>query len=199
MLCDVCGERDATIIYTELVDGEQRVRHLCPRCALSLTGMDAHKFAVLPGSLLAGMLSELIQKFQRSGELDEQEMKKTNFVCPVCKTTYNEFLKYGTLGCRDCYRTFGLILDPCLDEMHGAHQHVGEPPVGLDTFIDIPELKPMPVIEHTEEIELVKEEDELAGRLKAAIEVEDFEEAARLRDLIRDKKVQDKEVALDAE
>ncbi len=141
MLCDICQVNEATILYTEIMNGTRREKHLCEACAAKYTGLDSKHFAVVPGGMLANLLANMIMNYD--SELSDNDIKKTNFVCPSCGMTYNEFLKYGKLGCHDCYKTFGLILDPCLMEMQGSSRHVGTAPEGQQVFVEIPELKPM--------------------------------------------------------
>ncbi|MCI6017917.1 MAG: UvrB/UvrC motif-containing protein [Clostridiales bacterium] len=216
MLCDICQVNEAVISYTEITNGTKNEKHLCEACAAKYTGLDSRHFAVLPGGLLAALLSNMIMEYD-SG-MNDKDMKKTNFICPSCKMTYNEFLKYGKLGCHDCYKTFGLILDPCLNQMQGSSQHIGKEPPFQEVFVDIPEFKPMKndaqdLPEHIDITEDIQDEKalETAGKeknqetdrqennreddighlqlmLSQAVAGEEYEEAARLRDLIRDKR-----------
>ena len=91
MLCDICQVNEAVISYTEITNGTKNEKHLCEACAAKYTGLDSRHFAVLPGGLLAALLSNMIMEYD-SG-MNDKDMKKTNFICPSCKMTYNEFLK----------------------------------------------------------------------------------------------------------
>lgn len=210
MLCDICQVNEATILYTEIMNGTRKEQHLCEECAAKYTGLDSKHFAVVPGGLLANLLANMILKHDT--EMNDKDMKKTNYICPSCGMTYNEFLKYGKLGCHDCYKTYGLILEPCLKEIQGSSVHTGKVPKGQEIFIEIPEFKPMEKAVKTEakaaadameslpesldasvnetkvgeKIESISDVEKLKGKLKTAVASEEYEEAARLRDLIRD-------------
>jgi protein arginine kinase activator len=80
---------------------------------------------------------------------------------------YGEFKEKGALGCADCYGAFEQELDRLLIEMHGSRIHRGKGSLTLeqlDPAIDI---------------------DRLRVDLDRAIRNEEFEQAARLRDRIR--------------
>ena len=72
------------------------------------------------------------------------------------------------MGCPSCYDAFAPVLVPLLEKVHGAAAHAGKAPSGRRR-----------VIESRKEIE------ELEARLAAAVEAEDYEAAAELRDTIR--------------
>ena len=91
-------------------------------------------------------------------------------MCPVCSTTLSEFSKTGRLGCGECYKTFRKNADAMLKKIHGTSKHIAEKKEELPLKEEKPKSK----------IEALKD------KLKAAIEEENFEEAARLRDTIRE-------------
>ena len=88
--------------------------------------------------------------------------------CPFCALTYADFKKIGRLGCGECYNAFKKYLSPLLKRIHGSIQHTGKSPL---KSAKLPKKK--------------TDAQELRSRLAKAIESEDFEEAARLRDQIR--------------
>jgi len=89
--------------------------------------------------------------------------------CPNCKMTYADFKKIGRLGCGECYVTFKKYLGPLLKRIHGSSQHIGKSPSKVTRVLK-------------EKIDL----QELRLKLQKAIENEAFEEAARIRDQIKD-------------
>ena len=91
--------------------------------------------------------------------------------CPCCNMTLSEFLRSGRMGCGECYTTFRTHADAMLKKIHGTSKHITE-----DTTAKKEEIK----AEKTE-IEILRE------RMANAIEQENFEEAASLRDIIREK------------
>ena len=89
--------------------------------------------------------------------------------CPACGFTYQDFKKVGRLGCGDCYEAFKKQLDPLLKRIHGANRHIGKVPLMVGKNIR----------------ENASVQD-MKTQLEKAIAAEEFEEAARLRDVIRD-------------
>jgi protein arginine kinase activator len=87
--------------------------------------------------------------------------------CPKCGFTQADFKKSGRLGCADCYQTFAEGLGGLLKTMHKGTQHVGKAPEALRASRDVSER--------------VKA---LQKKLARAVEEENFELAAELRDEI---------------
>ena len=88
--------------------------------------------------------------------------------CPACGFTQADFKKAGRLGCSACYETFAEPLGGLLKTMHKGTRHVGKVPESLRQSRDLSDrLK------------------QLQTKLTKAIEAEDFEEAAVLRDEIK--------------
>ena len=113
-----------------------------------------------PDNLSIGSLMEKSDLFVDSPD--------DSMVCESCGTTHQEFKKGGRLGCEACYHVFRPILDPLLDGMHAGNRHIGKIPSNWD------ESKVEPNI------------SELKKKLKAAIKEENFEEAAKLREQLKD-------------
>jgi protein arginine kinase activator len=89
--------------------------------------------------------------------------------CPNCGLTYEEFGRTGRLGCSECYEAFSKFLLPLIKRVQHATQHVGKRPSRLAA----------PVARVQQDLR------ELQNRLTKVIREEDFEEAARLRDQIK--------------
>ena len=157
MLCELCKQAQATVHLTEIVNDQMNELHLCESCANQKGAQVESHFG------LADLLSELAD-FSKTQESEEVATK----ACVTCGMTYDDFRKVGRLGCAQCYQTFKRSLGGLLKRIHGAPVHLGKAPGRL--------VKP----EKTKS-ELV----ELKRRLGRAIEQEEFEEAARLRDQIR--------------
>lgn len=85
--------------------------------------------------------------------------------CPECGLTYNEFTRVGRLSCGKCYETFRSKLEPIMVQLHGAANHVGQTP-------------DEPADEHQQ----VHEAERLRELLQEAIDAEQYEKAAALRD-----------------
>ena len=157
MLCEACKQTQATVHLTEIVNEQMTELHLCEACANQKGAQVESHFG------LADLLSELAD-FSKPQELEETPVK----TCPSCGMTYEDFRKVGRLGCAQCYQTFKRSLGSLLKRIHGSPIHLGKSPAR----------QVAPAAAKTELVELKR-------RLGKAIEREEFEEAARLRDQIR--------------
>ena len=90
--------------------------------------------------------------------------------CPSCSLEYGEFKKTGKLGCATCYVAFRTHISQALKNIHGTNEYKGRIPAGQD--------------DKYEHMILKRELAENRLRLKKAVEAEEFEEAASLRDAI---------------
>jgi len=109
------------------------------------------------------------------GLMGQTEKKKVTIKCSVCGLTYEEFKTKGQLGCEHCYIDFKQQLLPLLKKIHSSVRHVGKVPVRIDKKI---------IVES-------KLED-LNKRLQKAIQLEEYEDAAKLRDEIKKLKAKNK-------
>ena len=159
MLCELCKQSQATVHLTEIVNDQMTELHLCEACANEKGAQVESHFGL--SDLLAGLAD-----IGKSPEAEEEAVSKA---CPGCGMTYEDFRKVGRLGCADCYPTFKRSLASLLKRIHGSPHHVGKSPARL--------VKPQKA--RTELADLKR-------RLERAIETEEFEDAANLRDQIRD-------------
>ncbi|MBN1825915.1 MAG: UvrB/UvrC motif-containing protein [Candidatus Eisenbacteria bacterium] len=160
MKCDKCGEREASVHYTEIKDDQVREMHLCDQCA-SEKGFTVSGGAGGIGTpnLLAGMAEEA------QGELGEGAEPLR---CDHCGLTYARFKASGRLGCAHCYDAFQAPLVPLLRRIHGSRRHLGKIPRQAGE-------------EHRRAREIRNKKE----RLDACVRREEYEEAARIRDEIR--------------
>jgi protein arginine kinase activator len=159
MLCDVCREHDASVHLTKVVEGEVTLEHLCAKCAAE-RGIETT--VTTPPK---NMLGEFLHAVQQQASTTQIEAIR----CTFCSMSLKDFRATGRLGCSRCYSTFEQSLRDLLRKVHGSAQHVGRrymPP--------IPEL-----------MERVSTVGELRDRLRRAIDNEEFELAASLRDKIK--------------
>jgi len=161
MLCDICGKNQATVHLTEIIDDQMTELHLCEQCAREKSMHVEQQFGL--ADLLAG-LSQL-------GGKAAIEKDMVGLMCPNCHITYEDFRKAGRLGCGNCYNTFRKYLAPLLRKIHGSTRHTGK----------------RPLLKAKKEVKRLREEGitELRAKLQKAVEAEEYEEAARLRDKIR--------------
>jgi len=158
MLCDICGKKKATVHLTEIVDDQMNEMHLCEDCAREKSVQMEQQFGL--ADLLAG-LSDFGKQVKDS--------EKVKLKCPNCSLTYDEFRKLGRLGCSECYESFRGHLANLLKKIHGSNRYLGKTPA---------------VVSGAQK-EKVENIHDLREKLQYAIDVEDFEKAAELRDKIR--------------
>jgi protein arginine kinase activator len=162
MLCDHCGEREATIHLTTIKDNSVQTTHLCESCAVAhgvQTGAAAAKFPL--ASLVASVGQGAAAALPTTPDAGR---------CGYCGASLEDFRETGRLGCAHCYSAFERQLRELLRRIHGSSQHVGE--------IYLP---PAPAGAESPERRL----GELRDRLRRAVDAENFELAAELRDQIR--------------
>jgi protein arginine kinase activator len=159
MLCDNCQERDAVVHLTQIVDNAVSQLHLCEKCAAA-KGVETT--VSLPKHPLGGLL-------QAAQEQVAGGLPREGSACNVCGLTLKEFRATGRLGCAQCYGAFEGSLRDLLRRVHGNSRHAGRA-----------YRAPRPEQQQRQNT-LV----ELREELKRAIDQEQFERAANLRDQIR--------------
>jgi len=157
MQCSICKEKPATIHLTQIVGDKMQKLDLCEECAKVKGVNDASGFAMSDIMLGLGAAQEL-----------EQSVGGVEVKCPRCGFTQADFKKSGRLGCPECYKTFSEGLAGLLKTMHKGTRHAGKAPESLRVSR-----------EHADRLK------SLQKKLAKAIESEDFELAARLRDEIK--------------
>lgn len=159
MDCENCGERKAKITLTEMESNEMRTLNLCSTCA-TLKGVSVGSGSPPMADLLAHL----------GGSAGDTLFDTEGEACEYCGTGGAEFRKSGRLGCPQCYAQFSRQLRALLRRVHGSSQHMGK--VYVSTA---PDADP-------EQVRL----STLKRRLERAVEIEDFESAADLRDAIHE-------------
>jgi protein arginine kinase activator len=157
MLCCICKEKTATVHLTQITGDKMQKVDLCEECAKSKGVNDQTGFS----------LADLLLGLGASQEL-EQSDGGTEAKCLQCGFTHADFKKSGRLGCAECYNTFSEGLSGLLKTMHKGTRHVGKVPEGLRTKRDL-----------TEQLTALQK------KLNKAIATENFEQAAQLRDEIK--------------
>jgi protein arginine kinase activator len=164
MTCSQCQEREAVMELTQVANGQVTRVHLCEQCAAE-RGLE--NAASLGKSPLASYIAAMGQGINAPVPGGAGEPV---FRCGSCGATLQDFRESGRLGCPDCYRALGDPLRELLRRLHGATRHCGE-------RYAVPGGK-------TVEAE-GRSSLELREQLKRAIESEDFERAAQLRDQLK--------------
>lgn len=156
MLCEKCGKNEAVYNYSENINGKKKTLFLCRDCAPSESALGSS----ILSSLFGAVSTDHIYNRQRRSDTDEKK-------CPVCGIGLYEIGKTGKVGCAECYRTFRSELSSAIKRIHGNAVYRGSTPKA-----------------HTEKTENNREE-QLRRELKEAIDGENYERAAALRDELR--------------
>jgi protein arginine kinase activator len=157
MLCSICKEKPASVHLTQIDGDKMQKLDLCEDCAKAKGVNDPSGFTMADIMLGLGAAQEL-----------GQSTTGVEVKCPRCGFTQADFKKSGRLGCPECYRTFAEGLATLLKTMHKGTRHVGKAPEALRVS--------------RENADRLKQ---LQKKLAKAIEAEDFELAANLRDEIK--------------
>ena len=155
MFCDVCGEKEANVHLTQMVNEDVKNLHLCESCAAA-SGLDVNSPMSLTDILLG-----------LGGKKEEAGKALPDRVCQVCQMHFSDFKKTSRLGCQRCYESFEEYLAPLMEGMQKGRQHVGKMPSRRAANPALPR-------------SLLS----LQGALRAAVAEENYEEAARIRDEI---------------
>ncbi len=158
MLCDICKQNPAKVHLTQIVDGKTKKVDLCEACSKAKGVDDPSGFS----------LADLLMGLGAAQEMEQASAGAGGLRCPGCGFTQAEFKKTGRLGCAQCYRTFSEGLETLLKTMHKGTRHTGKVPAALRASHDLEERLRV-----------------LQRKLEKAIGAEDFEQAALLRDEIR--------------
>ena len=156
MICNVCGTKEATIHLTEIINGQMAEVHICESCAEE-KGTEFKTYFNF-GDLLAGVAG--LEKMLGT--------KKATFVCKDCGMDYADFAKNGRLGCSGCYASFQKPLASVIKQVQRSNFHVGKKPTRI-----------------SKDLRTVHDLRQLQDKLRKSIQSEAFEEAARLRDQIK--------------
>lgn len=166
MLCQMCGQHPATTHIKTIVNGKLTQAHLCANCAKKQGyGNLFADWGSGFGSLLSGFMGSAAPARQVTR-------------CPGCGASFEDITRSGKIGCAQCYHTFRGQLLPIIQRIHGTAQHKGKVPGSSALRVTDPNNKIVAV----EETPL----EEKKRLLKQAIETQDFERAAVLRDEIKE-------------
>lgn len=157
MKCENCN-KPATVHSTEIKNGKKIEKHLCQECAAQSEPMNVKGHTPI---------NELLTNFvlAHSGIT-----KTTGAVCEHCGISWQEFRQNGLFGCEHDYALFEADLTPLLQRAHeGGTHHQGKSPArrggsSSRRKVDVSRLR---------------------KELARAVEAEDYERCAALRDQIK--------------
>ncbi len=167
MLCQNCKKNEATTHIKRVFAGERTENHLCRDCAVSLGFGDIFDD-------LSFSMPSIFSSFFDDAVFALGDSRSAR--CEKCGSSFDDIVKSGKVGCADCYKKFYSELMPSIQRIHGKVKHSGS----------VPEIVAHPITpkEKTAQEKITELEEELAK----AIEEQNFEKAAVLRDKIKDLK-----------
>lgn len=170
MICESCKQNLATVHLTEIVAKQKKELHLCEDCAREKG--DVFKGQSFSVHDFLGGLADAAKKKPEKKEKETPSKPKAPVSdtgpCPACGLTFAEFKASGRLGCFNDYEHFKKELLPLLEKIHGATQHTGRVPSSVG-----------------QKLETQKVLTALRKDLNLAIQREEYERAAELRDKIK--------------
>lgn len=173
--CHICG-KPASIFLTKISDGKVTDLALCKDCAREKGIFDPRKLTLaeqLFPAEISGEVEAFIKKMIESSYMEDAEADIHDSLpdmlteCPVCHFTLENYQQTGFVGCPECYKVFSSELASALGLPHAASasaRKVVEP-----DYLDSP----------------VLERGRLEVLMQEAIRDENYEEAAALRDRIK--------------
>jgi len=158
--CEICGVNEASVHFTQIRNNRKNEMHLCKECAKRKGFHNPLEDVPFP-------LAEFLTSMVKSGGVKGDPIGR--LVCPECGMRFVDFSRIGRFGCGHCYEAFRAPLEDLLRKIHGATRHRGRT-----------------APRHSQPVKsLIEEEVRLKDELKQAIEREDFELAAELRDRLK--------------
>ncbi len=164
MLCQNCQQREATIHLTKIVNGQGMQMHLCQECAPKVQGFNFNLYPCMVTDFLQALFG--INSLEQSGQPSSTSGQEK---CPGCGRTFIQIQQAGKMGCSQCYEKFESQIEILLRQIHGGGVHVGKVPFRCAASI-----------RNRQEL------GQLRNKLQELIQKEEFEEAAQVRDQIRD-------------
>jgi protein arginine kinase activator len=164
MKCSQCGEREGVVSLTQIIEGDVRTLSLCAKCAEEKGIETGVGVADTP---LGGFLAALGEGLDADAPLTAA----LETTCVGCGATLREFRETGRVGCAECYHSFDAPLRELLRRLHGSTHHTGQRYAGVESRAAIAPPASL---------------RELREQLRRAIEAEQFERAAELRDRLRE-------------
>lgn len=159
MHCQNCHKNFASIRYAEVVDGEVVDQHLCRECLDEKQNNQHAGFEFTKPS-------PFIRRDKESARHATSHYKVMG--CSTCTTNLQSIIDTTEVGCSQCYETFSTQIDTILEGIHEGLSHTGKIPRQDDlrakTRADLQTKRAL---------------------LKTSLSAERYEEAAVLRDEIK--------------
>ena len=166
MLCEKCQKNPATVHMQHFMHGVKKEMHLCQECSFKL------EMPISLENIFQGFMEQFNSTYFGQTPTESKAKQCTMATCTSCLLTYEEFKKGMKLGCDTCYKTFKGSIEALLKNVQGSTRHSGKYPQRTGAGI----------LQQ-------RQANQLRVHLQQAIAEENFEEAARLRDEIRNLEV----------
>lgn len=163
MQCEFCDNK-ATVFFTQILDGVTKKTCLCDNCATERGVTDPEGFLLGKTDFPSSPQPE--EKDSPASE-PQHPTPDATACCPGCGFAFDDLKKTGRLGCSECYSFFRAEINHNLTGMHKGTKHTGRIPEGM-----------MEAFQKRQELE------KLHAEMHTAIQNEDYEKAAQLRDQI---------------
>lgn len=167
MICDNCKKNEATVYITKIVNGFKQDFSFCDGCASELNQInfvDINNMHLNATFTVQDLLGGIVDFVNQSSKSNVSYLP----TCKNCGMSYMEFKKTGLMGCSECYENFENSLMPIIKRVQGNIEHVGKIP-----------------IKSGKEIMGKRQLSRLKEELNKAINAEEYERAAEIRDKIR--------------
>lgn len=174
MICENCGKREATVHLTEIIKNRKSEYHLCDLCAKDIRL-----------KLRVQNCSDSLQDMLEFLDNDRQIAAGNDDCCMNCGLTGLEFKKTLKTGCPFCYLYFKDTMDSLISHLKTSERHRGKIP---ENYIALKEYKEEQLINAPCETEadLENNADLLKAKLEIAVSEERYEDAAILRDMVKE-------------
>ena len=173
MLCQKCHKKTASVFISSIINGQEIRIYLCDDCAkdyplFNFNFQNPFSIKDVMDKLKIDEDTSIDQEKDNLLQIDN-DSKEEDITCPNCYSTYNEYRQTGKLGCSRCYEVFEEQLKPILKNIYGYEEYIGKIPKKDNSHIYI-----------SKEIRILKED------LNRAVEQEEYEKAAGIRDKIKE-------------
>ena len=152
--CDICHQNPAEMVVNDVSKDGHTTE-------LSICAQCAKEKGLAAPGKEKPSVAEILQELKAAVQDAD-----TRLACPNCRLTYAEFKKTLRLGCGECYAAFAERLNPTIRRIHGSLRHAGRVPQTNGNAVRDFEIQ------------------RLRRDLRKAIEQEDYERAAAVRDRI---------------
>ena len=172
MLCQKCNKKTASVFISSIINGQEKRVYLCHDCAKDYT---LFNFKFPDPFSIKGVMDKFKTNEDTLRDKEEnllaidKESEQEDIKCPNCCSTYNEYRETGKLGCSRCYEVFEKQLKPIIKNMYSYEEYIGKSPKKDNNRIYI-----------SKEIRILKED------LNKAVDQEEYEKAADIRDKIKE-------------